>query len=98
MNKAKIGGTDYRIKRVNELTDTETGIELFGNIESAECVISICTKYPRQRQILTEIHELFHGISNEYNLGWNEKTTSLYAAIFYAFIKDNKQLVRELCT
>lgn len=96
MNKAKIGGLTYKIKFIGQVKDKEDN-EFWGIIEPHNLEIKICSKCPKERQMLTIVHETLHGISNEYDLNLSENKITRLGSALFAFMKDNKKLIEEIC-
>ena len=92
----KIGYKNYKIKLENEVYDDSRN-ECFGLISYDEETIRLATKFSRNLQNQTLIHELVHAIGDKFQLDINkdEKTVDLLAAGIYELILDNTEQVKE---
>lgn len=86
LDKVKIGGLIYDVKVVDELY--KDGQELLGWIQPDKLSIRL-EKAPRQIMEQVFIHEIIHGIDNEYNIDLSESQVDRIANGIYALIQDN---------
>ena len=92
MNTVKILGLTYRIERVPVVSRDE---KLFGMINYEDLVISIDEALSPERQKVTILHEIIHGILEALGLSpENENETlvqGLTSALYQCFL-DNRDL------
>ena len=94
IKSVKICSTIYEIIFVTELKN-EKGRELRGLIVYGEDRIYICTNYPVQRQLQALMHEVFHGLAEEYGLPNEEDEVNLYSNAMYCFMFDNPKVMNK---
>ena len=95
VSKVKICSTVYKVHKQN--TIIEDGNEVrFGDASFGNQSIRIATRYPYSKQLHTLLHEIFHGITDEYQIEVDEKTLSVLSNAVYALIVDNKQMIRDI--
>jgi transaldolase len=80
-SKIKVGGINYQVKIVDELTDALADID-FGN----QTMRVVKAKSDAMAQAF--LHELFHAINGELS----EETVEFLAVSFFQIIKDNPKL------
>ena len=93
----KIGTFDYKVSETNQpllLNHTECA----GIIDYENLTIQIRNEGNLQRKKQTILHELFHGIINEYNIDISdvneEYLVESLGTAMYQIIKDNEQLIK----
>ncbi len=93
--KLKINSTTYIIKKYKRIIE-QGNVVLHGDIKHDMQYIRIATEYPLPKQLVTLLHEAFHGIDEEYGLELDEDLIDRIAKAFYAFMLDNKEFIKEI--
>ena len=91
-----IGNNKYNIQFENKVI--ENGEMLYGRICYLNNLIRITREMPEERHNETLLHEILHGISDEYDLGLKEKEVVSLAKIFYEFYNINKVSFEDIIT
>jgi hypothetical protein len=98
MLKAKILNFNYIIKDVPSLTG-EDGGSLFGDINYGNETIRLDANLKKHRKNVTLLHEILHSYNQQLSL-WPkeevEKECDRLSEIFYNFMINNKELVKQI--
>ena len=92
-NKVKIGYKEYEIVKKEEIIELPN--ELYGRIDFDKEKIELSTKYNRNQQNQTFLHELIHGIFDKldmYELRDNETVVNQLSKELYEVILDNPHI------
>jgi Zn-dependent peptidase ImmA (M78 family) len=96
--KAKLFNFNYTIKDVPSLT-ADDGASLFGDINYNDCIIRLNTANSKERKSITLLHEVLHGYNHQLCL-WHkdevEKECERLSEIFYNFMVNNKDIVKQI--
>lgn len=95
MKNIKIGGTVYKIQNEKE-GFIVNGRALYGSIEPSKSLIRVARgNTSKQFADTTLIHEIVHGIIEEYSveIPEEEKFTEAFSKGLYQVLKDNPKLV-----
>ncbi len=100
IGKVKIGPLEYQVALVpdlHDLVDDKVKQRLFGWVKDIEQLIQINTDAAQDRQKITLIHEIMHGILNNADISDHaEHQISLLAFGIVAVLRDNPDLVKFL--
>ena len=91
----KVVSSVYDVEYKKSIKD-HRNYELLGQISYDSLWIRIWSKIPRKKQLRAIVHEGTHAMSNEMNLDLPEKTILPLSNAIYAFIIDNKWLIKEI--
>ena len=93
--KVKIGWKQYKIvKTVPKVELAEVSNHYFGYIDCNQRNIHLNVDFDKQQQEATLIHEIFHGISEMYNLNFSEEVVEQLGDAFYTLMCDNPEMFR----
>ena len=95
MEILKIISSFYDIEYVKGLRD-ENDNRLNGQIDYKTKKISVERNAPRQKQLQTIIHEIFHGMSEELGIPMNEKFVRAVSRAMLCVILDNPWFFKEV--
>jgi len=96
MKSVKIGGFKYKIK-ITKDPILINGVEGYGSHCFSDKVITISDRdVSIQQQKQSTLHEIIHAINGERNLGLSEQIVVDLSLGLFAFMQDNKKLVKEL--
>ena len=95
ITKIRAGSSFYDVKYVKDLK-SEYGTPLLGRIYVDDGKIQIDDEFPMLTQLKALHHEGTHGISYEYDFGWNEKKVRIFSKAFLTFIIDNPEFIRQI--
>ncbi|AZO96141.1 hypothetical protein [Halocella sp. SP3-1] len=90
----KIGPYDVKLSFADNLRD-ENDKELYGIIHHTQDEIEINTKSSVEKQKVSILHEVMHGIDVTYQIGLSEEQTEVLATGIYQVLKDNDLLNKE---
>lgn len=88
----RISGIEYKVKYVPNLND---GCKLcYGHIDFDRCEIQISKtiEFDEQKQIVTLLHEVIHGIIEEYNVDMSDEESAVKGISkgLFQVIRDNE--------
>jgi len=95
VNKIKVMGAVFDIELVDELKDFDNST-LWGDIQYSEMKIRIANKLHKRQISRSILHEIFHAMSVENELNWNEKTVTKLSNIMFCVLIDNKQFFKDV--
>ena len=90
----KILSSKYRLFFTRNLKDKNS--KLYGKASLDHAKIKIFDAYPAMRQNQTIVHEVLHAITDEVGIELPEMTIEKMGGGFYAFLIDNKKLIRKI--
>ena len=91
----KIGATSYKVFFDPDPISEDTS-HVSGSISFRESTIKVDSTMSKQRQYQTLVHEVFHGILNNFDVEDDEHITTKLANGIYGFIVDNADFVKEI--
>ncbi len=95
IDKIKVCSSTYNVKPVENI-QKKSG-EIFGDVDWDKLIIRIATKFPKQRQTQTILHEAIHVIEHEYQFKFEDEVlVERLSNALYAFMIDNKDYIREI--
>lgn len=90
----KIGGIKYRVAYVKDLRDSKDNTKLNGQIIWDACRVDIDKGLSVQRQNQVIVHEVFHGILDDYCVDDVENIVRRLGHGIYEFIIKNPKFIR----
>jgi len=95
IDKLKICSSIYDVKLINNVQKKQG--EVFGDVDWDTLTIRIGSKFPKQRQLQTILHEGTHIIEHEYQIKFeDENVVERLSNAIYALIIDNKEFIKEI--
>ena len=90
----KIGGLKYKLVYVKDLRDIKDNSKLNGQIRWDDCRVDIDADISKQKQNQIIIHEVFHGILDDYCIEDVENVVRKIGHGIYEFIVQNPKFIR----
>ena len=91
--RVKIGWKVYQVKKdVAGQSLVMGGDLLYGDINYSTQEIHLNKDFSKAQQKATLVHEIVHGISDMYGLGFEEETVEVFSNALYATMQDNPGL------
>ena len=90
--KINIGGIIYDVEFVKKADDELNKFNLYGNIDFVDCKIKIADGINNQMKEVTLIHEVLHGIAQNYSMDFKEDEIERLSNGIYQVLKENNLL------
>lgn len=92
-SRVKIGWKRYKVIRgKHESMLISGGDLLYGCIDPTRGEIHLNDDYSTQQQKATLLHEMVHGISDMYGLGFDEPTVEVFSDALFTVMCDNPEM------
>lgn len=95
IKKIRTGGSFYDVEYMDKLRNENDQI-LRGRVWYADELIRISKDFSLSVQLKTLFHESTHTIFEEYDFDGGEDEVSIYGKVFYSFIIDNPEFIKEI--